>query len=237
MAASALPHPGPRPEGRDELRIDAQPIVRLHGGDVAMEELLLRMLTRGGTVVPPGRFLRHAERTGRIAALDRIVLRTAAGLAAAGRSVSINLSGPTLGDPGFIAELEHTARRTDMQLLTFELNDFALMPHLQRAQRFAQRAVSLGCQLTLENFGSGWGGLGHLNKLPFSFVKIDPRFVGNVVRSPVAQTVVESAVEIARSRGMHTIAVGVEDDDAMFALRALGVDRAQGYHVGRPQPL
>ncbi len=104
------------------------------------------------------------------------------------------------------------------------------------ASRLAVDLAGLGCRFALDDFGAGFGSFYYLKHLPADYLKID----GDFIRSPRSSTddlVVETIVTIARSLGKQTIAEFVEDESALEAVRAQGVDYAQGYWIGRPQPV
>jgi EAL domain-containing protein (putative c-di-GMP-specific phosphodiesterase class I) len=91
--------------------------------------------------------------------------------------------------------------------------------------------------VALDDFGTGYGSFTYLRTLPVHALKIDLSFVRDMPASEHDQRVVRSIVAIARQFGLVTIAEGVESPRALELLRAMGVDHAQGWHVGRPAPL
>jgi EAL domain-containing protein (putative c-di-GMP-specific phosphodiesterase class I) len=101
------------------------------------------------------------------------------------------------------------------------------------ARRFAEAVTSLGCKLAIDDFGTGFGSFYYLKHLPVSYLKIDGDFVANP-RGRADELVIEAIVGMARGLGKRTIAEFVGDDDTLRMLSTLGVDFAQGYHVGRP---
>jgi EAL domain-containing protein (putative c-di-GMP-specific phosphodiesterase class I) len=105
------------------------------------------------------------------------------------------------------------------------------------AKTFASRLRSHGCQFALDNFGAGFGSFYYLKSLPFDIIKIDGVFIRGIAETPMDQLVVQAMVAIAKGMGKKTIAEFVSDEDTTSVLRKIGVDYAQGYHVGRPQPV
>ena len=90
----------------DRLVLYAQPIIDLHTREVVMQELLLRMIDRDGSIIAPGRFLPAAEQYGLIEEIDRWVLKQAIKYAAHGLKVHFNISGKTLGSRELINDLD-----------------------------------------------------------------------------------------------------------------------------------
>jgi diguanylate cyclase (GGDEF)-like protein/PAS domain S-box-containing protein len=221
--------------GRFELH--AQPIIELATGDVVQHELLLRMRDGQDRLVPPIAFLPTAERCGLIAEIDRWVITKAIKLAARGTAVGVNLSAASAGDPRVLALIERQLRRhgVDPSNLIFEITETAVMQDMDRATRFAERLVTLGCRLSLDDFGTGFASFTYLKRLPVQYLKIDIDFVRDVARSQRDMFVVRAIVALAHDFGQQTIAEGVENEHTAAVLRDLGVTYAQGYLFGRPE--
>ncbi|MGZ5418735.1 MAG: EAL domain-containing protein [Nocardioides sp.] len=215
-----------------------QPVVDLATHTVVKHELLLRMLSPTGEVIAPGEFLPAAEKYGLIDDIDRWVISEATTLAAAGRSVAANLSAGSMGRAEILLHIERELARTGApaENLTFEVTETALMLDVDAGRRFADRLVALGCSLSLDDFGTGYGSLTYLRQLPISEIKIDLQFVREMANSQEDQKLVQAIVQIARSLGKTTVAEGVEDQQTLDLLHDYGVDYAQGYHLGGPEP-
>lgn len=222
----------------DRLVLYAQPIYPLQGG-CASEELLVRLITPSGEVVPPGMFLPVAERFGLIADVDRWVVRQAIQRASAGHRVEVNISAWTMANVDLVPLVEQQLLESgaDPGDVVFEITETALMQDLDAGRRFAHGLRALGCGLALDDFGTGFASFTYLKTMPFSYLKIDVEFVRDLADSPANRHVVEAIVSLARGFGQETIAEGVEDERALDILRACGVDFAQGYHLGVPAPL
>jgi PAS domain S-box-containing protein len=215
----------------------AQPIVALSSGEVAGQELLLRMRSRTGELVMPDVFLPSAERFGLIGTLDRWVIGQAARMAAHGRAVNVNLSAQSLGDPQLSGLIEKLIEREDADpaLVTFEITETALTEHLDLASRLTFRLAALGCEFALDDFGTGYGAFTYLKTLPIKHLKIDIEFVRDLLQNEASQHLVSATVQLARSFGQKTVAEGVEDAQTLERLRELEVDYVQGYFLGRPE--
>jgi diguanylate cyclase (GGDEF)-like protein len=234
---------------RDALEDDGfvlfeQPILRLEGDLVDRSELLIRMVGDAGEPIAPGAFLPVAERYGQIQSIDRWVVRNAIQLLSDRRdadedmAVEVNLSGDSLTDPAtvdfIVSEINNSA--IDPRQLVFEVTETAAISNLDRARRLALRLSELGCAFALDDFGAGFASFAYLKHLPLDVIKIDGEFIRSLLTSRHDQVTVQAIVDIAKGLGKETVAEFVEDAQTLEALRALGVDRAQGYHVGRPRP-
>jgi diguanylate cyclase (GGDEF)-like protein len=232
---------------RDALEHDrfvllGQPILDLRTGEISRHELLLRMVAEDGTLIPPGAFLGLAERAGVVGAIDRWVLHRAfsmlrvAQAAGARPQYSVNLSGASVGDAEVLAlvEAELATLSEPRGALVLEVTETAAVIDLVRARAFANRLREMGIGLALDDFGSGYGSFAYLKELPFDVLKIDGQFIRGLVHSIEDQAVVTALVTIARALEKQTVAEFVEDEETLSLLRALGVDQAQGYVIGRP---
>jgi diguanylate cyclase (GGDEF)-like protein/PAS domain S-box-containing protein len=230
---------GAMEEGRFTLL--AQPIVDLGGTQADRFELLLRMRDRQGELIPPGTFLYIAERLDLIQEIDRWVVGQATDLLSAhpGLNLEVNLSGKSIGAAHLLEQTERDLRtkKVDPARLTFEITETTAVANIALAREFASRLSELGCQFALDDFGSGFGSFYYLKHLPFDYLKIDGEFVRNCASNQTDRLLITSVVNIARGLGKQTIAEFVRDDATLVALRELGVDWGQGYHLGRPAPL
>ena len=219
------------------LRLVAQPIIDLRSGQHVADEVLLRLVHPDGRVDLPSPYLRAAERYSLVTEVDAWVLDRAAGIAAKGRRLHVNLSGRTLTDCAFADCLETTLDRhgADPSLMTFEITETAPLLELPVRGGVADRIARLGAHIAIDDFGTGYGSLSYLHHLPVSTIKIDAAFGANIVADEHAQALVEAVVQMAEHLGLTTIAEGVGDDATLTGLRWCGVDLAQGFHIGVPE--
>ncbi len=227
---------------QDRLSLATQPIRSLASGGIERYELLLRMTGDDGELLPAASFIDVAERSGMVQELDRWVVSRALELLAererAGEPVSlhVNLSGASLTD---ISVLEFIERRldegdADPSRCTFEITKSARVDDFETAAGFADRLTEFGCEVAIDDYGSGFSPFQYLKAIPFDVIKIDGAFIRDMPRNDADQLTVKAIVEIARGLGKTTIAEFVQDDETTQMLREYGVDMAQGYHLGRP---
>jgi len=232
----------------DQLLLYAQPIVPLR--DTALPggyELLLRMNDPSEGVVPPGRLVQVAHRYQLLPLIDQWVVRKALQLLAAHREVlqahrlgiSINLSGQSIGDEEFTRQLGEALRAAQLPAgcITFEITEQAAVSSLARANEMIRQLAPLNCRFALDDFGTGSNSLAYLNALPIARVKIDGTFVQDILANPRSQATVRGIVELARGFRIDTVAEFVESHAIAERVRELGVDYAQGYAFGTPEPL
>jgi PAS domain S-box-containing protein len=227
--------------GTERFTLFAQPILELQTNRVLRHELLLRILDEADNPQSPEQVLQVAERLDTIYDIDLWVIERAMQLAAERTDLclQINLSGRSMGDPRLIVEVEALIERyaVNPEQLTFEITETALIGNLSEARHFADRIRDLGCQLALDDFGSGYASFRYLRLFPIDLVKIDGEYVVDLVRNPEDQVLVRALVQVCQAYGIHTVAEYVQDEATMRMLREFGVDFVQGYLIGRPSPV
>jgi diguanylate cyclase (GGDEF)-like protein/PAS domain S-box-containing protein len=210
-------------------------------------EVLLRLQDEsvpGG--ISPSEFQVAAERYRLMSDVDRWVVQTTLTALSRGtirlpmgRSVAINLSGQTLGDPQFLEFVVDCLDRTGVapQQICFEVTENSVITNMDHAQRFISVLHSMGCQFALDDFGRGLSSFNNLKHLALDYLKIDGSFIHNLGIDSVNQAMVSAMMKLARTLNFRVVAEHVEDLGALEAAKAMGVDFVQGFHMGRPQPL
>ncbi len=233
----------------NRFELMAQPIIAAASttGTGPALEVLLRLqddTVPGG--ISPVEFLRAAERYRLMSDVDRWVVQTS--LTALGRggirlpasrSLAINLSGQTLGDPQFLEFVVDVLDRTGVSpnQLCFEVTENSVITNIEHAQRFIGVLHGMGCQFALDDFGRGLSSFGNLKNLSLDYLKIDGTFIRNLATDSVNQAMVAAMIKLARTLNFQVIAEQVEDAGALESCKKMGVDFVQGFHLGRPQPL
>jgi diguanylate cyclase (GGDEF)-like protein/PAS domain S-box-containing protein len=226
-----------------------QPIVHAHSSVTNGPglEVFVRMEGENGEpAAPPAEFIRAAERYRLMPLVDRWVVQAVLSALGRGgmklppdRSVAINISGQTLGDSEFLEFVvecfDHTgANPAD---ICFEVTESAVVANLDHARRFIGVLHGMGCEFALDNFGSGLSSFSTLKTLPMDYLKIDGSFISNLAVDTVNQAMVGAMVELSRTLNFRVVAEHVEDQLSLDTVREMGIDFAQGFIFGRPQPL
>ncbi|MGI4733394.1 MAG: putative bifunctional diguanylate cyclase/phosphodiesterase [Janthinobacterium lividum] len=227
-----------------EIWVAYQPKVAATSRRVVGAEALVRWRhpTRG--MIPPDSFIPLVESEGRAAELTAFVLDTAARDLARWRRdgadvcVAVNVSATLLRDPSIVTMVADAVARAgiDPALLTLELTESAIISDAQAAVGTIDALRALGVKLSIDDYGTGQSTLTYLKRFPANELKIDKSFVQNIVRSPSDRLLVRSTVELAHAMGMSVVAEGVEDEECLQALGAIGCDTIQGWHTGKPMP-
>jgi len=222
---------------RDLFVLHAQRIVDVESGETLRHELFLRLAEAGG-LVPAGDFVVAAEQQGSIRDIDRWVLARAVELAAQGHPVALNLSVRSADDELVEATAGLIERvGADPSKLVMELAEPQLLAGLESGTSFVRRAHQLGCRIALDGYVSGGRASALLKSLPIEFVKLGPPFVSGLSADGRRRRKTRNAAAKALESGQRVIAQGVEDLITLQLLEELGIDEAQGYALGRPEPL
>ncbi|MGE0383871.1 MAG: EAL domain-containing protein [Gammaproteobacteria bacterium] len=211
-------------------------------------EVLVRMLDDNNRVVTPGAFIPAAERYNLMPAIDRWVVTRVFSLLARLRDLggappallaTVNLSGTSISDQGFIGFVRNCAEETRLApgSVCFEITETAAISNLNTAVAFITELKRLGLRFSLDDFGSGLSSFAYLKNLPVDFLKIDGSFIKDIVNDPIDRVMVDAINKIGHVMGLQTVAECVEDDDILATVTDLGVDFTQGFGIHRPAPL
>jgi diguanylate cyclase (GGDEF)-like protein/PAS domain S-box-containing protein len=228
---------------KDLFILMAQPILDLKSEAVSQHELLLRMTDAQGGLIMPDAFLDVAVKFNLIQEIDHWVLRQAIRLLKeefrAGRRpvLEINLSAKAFVDLDLLALLEKEMAQVNPGSLVLDITEISTLYEFQHAQKFIAALKKLGCRCALDDFGVGLTSFQHLKHLPLDYLKIDGSLIQNLSHNPVNQHIVQAISHLARTLGMRTVAQCVESPGTIDLLREYGVDMAQGFEIGEPEPL
>lgn len=227
----------------DRFVLACQPIVYTDTLIVSSYEVLLRLRGERDELVMPAGFLPSAERFGLMLEIDRWVIEHAvASLASLRKNTpllrySVNLSAKAVCDAGLLSFIKELLVRHSVEpdAITFEITENVAIGNLSTAVQFMEQLRALGCLTALDDFGVGYSSFAYLKDLPVDYVKIDGSFVKNIETNALHRAMVKSMNEVTHAVGKKTVAEFVENEPSLVLLREIGVDCAQGYHIGKPK--
>lgn len=229
---------------RDEFEPWFQPIVRLDDESVVGYEALLRWRhpTRG--MLTPGQFLKVAEDSGLIGAIDwrmfRLALEAGRPLVGEGRYVTLNVSPRLFQHDDFAARLLELVREVHFppEALRLEVTEGTLLGDPETVVGTLHRLREAGVEAALDDFGTGYSSLGHVHRFPLRMIKIDQSFVAPFAHgiAPRSSALVEAILALGNALGVEIIAEGIENEAQSSTLRAMGCLYGQGYHFAKPAP-
>ena len=226
----------------DELVVHYQPKIDLLDGRMIGVEALIRWQHPERGLLPPAAFIGVLEQSPLIGQVTRTILSRALADVALwttqGRpvSVAVNLSPRCLLErdlplqvAAILAQHGVPARR-----LILEITETLAISEIEVVDEVLTGLRDLGVRLSVDDFGTGYSSLTFLQRVSVHEVKVDRSFVGRMQESREAAAIVRATIELAHGLGLSVVAEGVETPEQLAALRALGCDQAQGYHLGRP---
>jgi Amt family ammonium transporter len=230
------------------VEVFAQPIVGLQSTlENPHYELLVRLIGEAGTHLSPTWFMSAATRYRMLVELDRAVIAHVLNKLESRRDelskrklrFSVNLSGPTIGDPDF---LEWIAPRiggggVPGEWLQFEITETAAVANVMQTQAMIRRLQARGVQFALDDFGTGVSSFAYLKFFDVSMLKLDGSFVRDLLSNPRSESLVRGIAQLGRGMNIVTVAECVETGAVRDRLTELGIDCAQGFLFGRPRPL
>lgn len=231
----------------NRLSLFYQPVFHLHENTMTMAhcEILLRIRSENGEMYSPARFIPIAEKYNVMNEIDQWVFSHVMEWLAENHAAHviprllINLSGLSFADDDFSNFIVERLSRGDIDpsYIAFEISEGAAVRNFQKVSQFIDRVRSLGCELALDDFGSGFSSFSYLKQLPIDYLKIDGSLVRNISTNEVDRKMVAAINQIGHTVGAKTIAEFVEDDASLQCLREMSVDFAQGYGLRMPAPL
>lgn len=229
---------------RGELLLHYQP--KFDASTLALNgvEALVRWQHPSRGLLSPGAFIDVAEQVGLMAELGRRVLDLALAQcrtwqdAGVRRPVAVNVSPSQFADPHFVRSVLDSlaALGVDPGLLSIEITEsIAMTDFSTTAQRLAELRQA-GVRVAIDDFGIGFSNLSQLSRLPMDELKIDRSLISEIGLSPKSEAIIRAIVGMTAALGYRTIAEGIETQEQLDFVRALGCHSVQGFLLGRPGP-
>jgi EAL domain-containing protein (putative c-di-GMP-specific phosphodiesterase class I) len=214
--------------------------IDIQTGKLVGFEMLARWKSPEFGVVSPDMFIPMAEEMGVIAELsERLIaqaLQDTRGWDDA-LTLSVNISPVQLRDPWFAQKILRLLTESGFpaQRFEIEITESCLHENLGVVRAILISLKNQGVCISLDDFGTGYSSLAQLRALPFDRLKIDRSFVTELAQAGTNSDLVSAIVSLGRGLGLPIVAEGIETDEALEALRALGEIKGQGYLYGRPE--
>ncbi len=230
----------------ERLLVHYQPVIDLRDDRVSGFEALMRWDHPDRGLLAPAEFLEVAEETGLIVPLGRWLFGEACRQTLLWQeqsgddrlSVFVNFSARQLGHPTVVTDVAAVIDDTgiDPAHVQIEVTEHVLLDDEEQAVEQIGALKDLGLKIVIDDFGTGYASLSYLRRFPVDLLKVDRSFVSGLTRGEGDAAIVQGVIDIAHRLGLEAVAEGVESRQQLEALRSLGCERAQGYHLGRPGP-
>ena len=234
----------------DCFQLYSQPITGLDAeiSNSHYQELLLRMQTKKDEILEPGDFISTALRYHMMPDIDRWVIQHALTRLSDSEDplndenivlTCINISSQSLNDSQFVDDVINYFKNSlvSPNKICFEISEAAVASNISHATDFMLKLSAIGIHFSLDNFCNSLSSFSYLKKLPVDFLKIDGRFMHNMIEDEVDSALISAIRDITNILGIQTIAECVEDQYTFNALKTLGIDYAQGYFISPPKNL
>ncbi|MCR4265519.1 bifunctional diguanylate cyclase/phosphodiesterase [Nitratireductor sp. ZSWI3] len=223
----------------EQFHLVFQPIIDLDTNKVTTFEALLRWTHPVHGSIPPDEFIPIAEDTGAIVQLGEWVLRQAClEIKRLPKSINVaaNLSPMQFKRDDIVETVGRVLAETgtDAQRLELEITETLLLEDNRKLHADLRRLRRLGSRISLDDFGTGYSSLSYLQKFAFDKVKIDRLFIKDIAKSADQAAIVQTIVNLAFTLGMTTVVEGVEGEEQLRIIRAMGCDEAQGNLFSKP---
>ncbi|MBT5230630.1 MAG: EAL domain-containing protein [Methylococcales bacterium] len=228
----------------DELVLHYQPKLNLLNKNMLEVEALIRWNhpTRG--FICPDQFIPIAERTNLIKPLTLWVIETAFKQIKSWQEhgfnirVAVNLSARNLNDPSIVNSFRDMMNTLNIppDRLVGEVTESAVMADSERSNNLLNELHELGIDISIDDFGTGFGSLTYLRTLPIKEIKIDQSFVKEINRSESDQHIVQSLIQLAHNLKLTVTAEGIDSEEVYNTLKQMGCDKIQGYFICKPVP-
>ena len=223
----------------DEMAVVFQPIINVSSRSTIGFEALARWSSPTLGSIAPAHFIPVAERTGMISTITQTLLKKAlahALLWPVHIRLSFNLSAHDLGSSENVLDIITEIGKSGFNptRLDFEITETAFIRDFSQVRSATETLRSLGCGISLDDFGTGFSSLTHLHALPLTKIKVDRSFVTDLNKNPASYKIVKSLLALSRDMGLECIVEGVETRDELAILKTLGDLTVQGYLYSRP---
>ena len=224
-----------------EFVVYYQPIVDSFSQEIYSYEALIRWIHPLKGLLSPDSFIPVAEKTGMINEMGKSVLEIACREAASWVipvKISVNVSPVQLSSKAFAGIVLSILKETGLPAdrLELEVTESSLFTESNTPMNTLNKLRALGVKISIDDFGTGYSSLSRLSRLAFDKIKIDKSFVHSISTQEDALNIIRLITGMAKSLNMKAVAEGVETEEQLASLQALGCDFAQGYLFGKPQP-
>ncbi|TAK63303.1 bifunctional diguanylate cyclase/phosphodiesterase [Methylobacter sp.] len=224
-----------------------QSIVNCQTGELYAFETLARLRSPTGETTSAATFIETIDKYGLARELDLAMINNSfaakracmdANRPEANAKIFINLSVQEIQGRGILGYAEELCQELQLppESIVFELLERDAIGDMTNMRRFLTNLRRKGFAFALDDFGTGYNSFHYLRELRFDYVKIDGAFVRNILNSKVDYALVHNLSKLCQDIDILTVAEFVESQEIWEALKDMGINFAQGYHISMPLP-
>jgi len=224
-----------------EFELYYQPLSNLANDKITGFEALIRWHHPEKGIVSPAAFIPLAEETGLIVPIGEWVIRQACATAAQWPldiRIAVNLSPAQLRSPNLLQVIVSTLAASGLAAdrLELEITESVLLQDSEATLAVLYRLRELGIRIAVDDFGTGFSSLSHLQRFPFDKIKVDRSFISGIIDNSCSLNIVRAVAALASGLGVIATAEGVETLEQRDAVRAEGCAEMQGFLLSEPIP-
>jgi EAL domain-containing protein (putative c-di-GMP-specific phosphodiesterase class I) len=228
--------------GEKQFKMYLQPKYSIDDNRIVGAEALVRWVHPDKGMIYPNEFIPVIEENGFIKSVDYYIwdeachfVRKCEDLGIDDCPISVNVSRLHLKDTEFISVLSEDIKDNNIEKSLIEL-EITETVNEQLVSQMAGKLKEDDFTLLMDDFGSGYSSLNILLETPFDIIKLDKRFMDNMMTSEKGKTILEYVVAMSEKMGLGLIAEGVENKEQVDLLQKIGCDVVQGYYYAKPMP-
>lgn len=223
-----------------------QPKYDLNNDCMAGAEALVRWIHPEWGFMSPGEFIPLFEKNGFIPNLDQNIWRQVCAQIREWKEkgypslpVSVNVSRADVYQLDLVDTLVHITQEYGIapSKLHLEITESAYAENPSRIIHTVNQLREQGFIIEMDDFGSGYSSLNMFNQMTMDILKLDMLFIQNEMKKPVEQSILSYIIDMSHGLGLRVVAEGVETEEQLERLRAVGCDYIQGYYYAKPMPV
>lgn len=229
-----------------QLTVYFQPEIDLESKQIVAAEALVRWTDDRGGLIPPEYFIPMAEQSGLINKIGHCVfdlvcqkLKEWLSQRTTPLQIAVNLSPREFIDAGLVNRIKQTLKtyELDGRHIILEITESLFLEDKLKVSQIMSELEALGIQFALDDFGSGYASFESLRTLPIDYLKVDKRFLQDVVNNPKMAAIARSIIQLGKNLGLRVISEGIENHAAEEFVEAANCDLVQGYYYHKPLPV
>ena len=216
-----------------------QPIFDVNTNKAIKYEALAKIVKEDGTVILPKDFLYAAKASKLTNKITTTILKKVIDKIKREKKLfSVNISYEDIENQDDRDEILKIIKdnKEVAKYITLEILEDEEIENYEIYERFIKEIKILGCSIAMDDFGSGYSNFDRVLKLNIDSLKIDGSLIKDIDKNEKDYLIVSTIVDFAKKAGIVTVAEFVHSKEVLDRVKKLGIDRAQGFFLGKPSP-